>query len=103
MNVIECPEFRRLLCLLRQDLKDSDIPHPSKLRELICQAWQEYFVALKKELAVSAQLLDNPATYLNIFREPKGKFPLRLTLGQMTSSARSWRSLHTGYQKKTGV
>ncbi|KAG1732051.1 hypothetical protein EDB19DRAFT_1593727, partial [Suillus lakei] len=34
------------------DDQDLDIPHPSKLHELICQAWQEYFVALKKELAL---------------------------------------------------
>lgn len=57
LNVVECPEFRSLLLLLRNDLKENMIPHRSKLRELIIDAWREYFQALKKDLAVSTNTL----------------------------------------------
>jgi len=50
---MECPEFRRLLLLLRPDLKDANIPHRSKLRELIINAWKREFENLKCDLAVS--------------------------------------------------
>jgi hypothetical protein len=53
INIIECVEFRRLIRLLRKDLTDSDIPHRTKLRELIIVAWQEYFQVLKGDLAMS--------------------------------------------------
>jgi hypothetical protein len=53
LNIIECKEFRKLLLLLHQDLKDSDIPHCTKIRESIITAWQTYFATLKDELAVS--------------------------------------------------
>jgi hypothetical protein len=52
LNLVECPEFRALLLLLRQDLKDTMIPHRTKLRELIVEAWKQYFVVLKRKLAV---------------------------------------------------
>jgi hypothetical protein len=52
LNVIECPEFRALLLLLRNDLKDSMIPHRTKLRELVIEAWRRYFNILKKDLEV---------------------------------------------------
>jgi len=52
---MECPEFRQLLLLLRNNLKDSDIPHRTKTRELVLQAWRDYFVALKADLKVSHQ------------------------------------------------
>jgi hypothetical protein len=51
VNVIECPEFRKLLRLLRPDVA---LPHRSKLRELILQAWRMYFQDLKVDLAVSS-------------------------------------------------
>lgn len=51
VNVVECPEFRALLSLLRPDL---GVPHRSKMRELILQAWRCYFQGLKRDLAVSS-------------------------------------------------
>jgi len=33
INVMECPEFRNLLLLLRPDLADKDIPHRTKLHQ----------------------------------------------------------------------
>jgi hypothetical protein len=57
MNVMECPEFRRLIRFLRPDLKESDIPHRMKISDLILEIWNEHFQVLKAELAVSIQLL----------------------------------------------
>ncbi|KAG2750991.1 hypothetical protein P692DRAFT_20647111, partial [Suillus brevipes Sb2] len=39
INVVECPEFRQLLRLMHQDLKESDIPRRMKFRSLIIDAW----------------------------------------------------------------
>ncbi|KIK25338.1 hypothetical protein PISMIDRAFT_9694 [Pisolithus microcarpus 441] len=51
INVIECPEFRHLILLLHQDLQETDIPHRTKLHELILEAWRDYFRILKQDLA----------------------------------------------------
>ena len=52
LNVVECNEFRRLLLFLREDLKDTDIPHRTKIKMDIIEAWKDYFVTLKQDLAV---------------------------------------------------
>lgn len=52
--VLDCPEFRSLLLLLRSDLKDSDIPHRTKGRSLIIEAWKDHFATLRVQLAVCA-------------------------------------------------
>jgi hypothetical protein len=52
LNLVECREFRLLLLLLRNDLKEAMIPHRTKLRELIVQAWRQYFRVLRSDLAV---------------------------------------------------
>ena len=57
INVIECPEFRALLLLLRGELKDSDIPHRIKLHGQVMKAWVQWFMELKKELGVSSKQL----------------------------------------------
>ena len=51
--VIECPEFRDLLLLLRESLHDTDIPHRTKIRTAIIEAWTTWFQTLKGSLAVS--------------------------------------------------
>ena len=50
--ILDCPEFCKLLLLLWNDLKDSDIPHRTKGRALIIEAWKKHFMALHAELAV---------------------------------------------------
>ena len=52
LDVIECPEFRDLLLLLRDDFKDTQILHCCKLRELILYQWSTYFKDLRKDLEV---------------------------------------------------
>jgi hypothetical protein len=56
LNVVECPEFRRLLLLLREELQGKDIPRRTKIREEIIQSWQEYFTILKEDMAVRIKL-----------------------------------------------
>ncbi|KAG2062389.1 hypothetical protein BDR06DRAFT_1016327 [Suillus hirtellus] len=56
ISVVKCPEFHQLLCLLWQDLKDSDILHHSKLQQLIIDAWNEYFAAIKLDLTLHSFL-----------------------------------------------
>ncbi|KAJ7448703.1 hypothetical protein FB451DRAFT_1532285 [Mycena latifolia] len=50
INLIENPDFRDLLLLLRESLRDEDIPHRTKLRSLVLDAWLQYYDSLKKEL-----------------------------------------------------
>ncbi|KIK12635.1 hypothetical protein PISMIDRAFT_120519, partial [Pisolithus microcarpus 441] len=60
LNVVECKEFRCLILLLRDDLKDSNIPHHTKIRSDIIQAWKDYFMILKIDLAVPGHFtMDN--------------------------------------------
>jgi hypothetical protein len=52
LNLVECREFRLLLLLLRNDLKEEMIPHRTKLRDLIIRAWKQFFQVLRRDLAV---------------------------------------------------
>lgn len=52
INVVECPEFRDLLLLLREDFKDTDIPHRGKVHDIILHTWSTYFESLRKDLDV---------------------------------------------------
>jgi hypothetical protein len=56
LNVVECPEFRRLILLLRSDLNDSQVPRRTKMRELVLRAWSQYFQVLRRDLAVCLPL-----------------------------------------------
>jgi hypothetical protein len=60
MNIVECPEFRRLLFFMRRDIPEKAIPHRTKLTELVTHTWIEEFNILKADLAVSIQLLPMP-------------------------------------------
>jgi len=52
LNIIECPEFRRLLLHLQTDITDTMIPHRTKLHKLVIQAWGAHFQVLCRNLAV---------------------------------------------------
>jgi hypothetical protein len=52
LNIVECREFRALLLLLHSDLKETMVPHCTKLQELIIKAWKQHFQALKQDLGV---------------------------------------------------
>jgi hypothetical protein len=72
INIIECPEFRRLIRLLRPSLDDTDIFHRTKARELIIDAFHEYFNALKRDLAVG-QPLSGAIRNISFLQAAQGK------------------------------
>jgi hypothetical protein len=51
--MIECPEFRCLIHLLRPEIGETGLFHRTKAREMVIEQLQEYFLVLKKDLAVS--------------------------------------------------
>ncbi|KAF8128334.1 hypothetical protein K438DRAFT_909966 [Mycena galopus ATCC 62051] len=53
INLVENRDFRDLLLLLRETLRDEDIPHRTKLRSLIIDAWLDYWEELRTELRLS--------------------------------------------------
>lgn len=94
---MECPEFRRLLLLLRADLQDKDIPHRTKIREAIVTAWKTWFTSLKRELAVSLTLISwNTMGTDHIFRKLPDESALLLTFGLTVTAAGTWLSHVTG-------
>ncbi|KAJ2921370.1 hypothetical protein H1R20_g15725, partial [Candolleomyces eurysporus] len=50
INVVESVFFRRLLLLLRKELRDEDIPHRTFVRNHICKRWDIYMDELRGEL-----------------------------------------------------
>ncbi|CAA7268998.1 unnamed protein product [Cyclocybe aegerita] len=46
INVVDCPELRDLLLYISVDLKDSDIPHRTKLSELITEAFKREYARM---------------------------------------------------------
>lgn len=70
LNVIECPEFRALLILLRNDLQ-AKIPHRTKLRELVVDAWRQYFQELKADLKVTTYTMLIHITYIRLHVESR--------------------------------
>jgi hypothetical protein len=68
INVVECREFRDLLLLLRESLKETDIPHRTKLREEIIKAWKGWFQILKDDLEVRISVY---WTYADLTRIPE--------------------------------
>ncbi|KAJ7045011.1 hypothetical protein C8F04DRAFT_1174003 [Mycena alexandri] len=78
INLIENREFRDLLLLLRESLRDEEIPHRTKLRSLILDAWLKYYDSLKKELKMGHFTMDNASnnatfmTHLSILLAERG-------------------------------
>jgi hypothetical protein len=54
INVVENREFRDLLTLFRPDYTNADMPHRTKVRSAIIEAWDKTFVDLKAQLLVSS-------------------------------------------------
>lgn len=54
LNVIESQELRHIFLMLRKELKDTDIPHHSTLRNRIEEVVKEHLVQLEKDMSVSA-------------------------------------------------
>jgi hypothetical protein len=52
INVIESPQLRAIFLMLREELKDSDIPHRTSLRQRILDVWNDHLDKLQEEMAV---------------------------------------------------
>ncbi|KAJ6482790.1 ribonuclease H-like domain-containing protein [Mycena sanguinolenta] len=59
INLVENREFRDLLLLLRESLQDNDIPHRTKVREAIIDAWILYYLDLQAQLQIGHFTMDN--------------------------------------------
>jgi len=59
INIIEHPAFHSLLLILHRDIHDMDIPHHTKMHELILASWRRSFETLKAELKVSSWLVSS--------------------------------------------
>lgn len=59
--------------LLRSDLKEAMIPHRTKLRTLIVEAWKRYFHVLKRDLAVSVSAMLFTFTEASVSKNAMGQ------------------------------
>ncbi|KDQ06613.1 hypothetical protein BOTBODRAFT_91089, partial [Botryobasidium botryosum FD-172 SS1] len=59
INVVEGAEFRDLLLFISTELEDTDIPHRTKLTQLIFERYNLEYNAIVKDLALGAFTLDN--------------------------------------------
>ena len=97
LNIVECPKFRKLLLFLWSDLRESFIPHWTKLHELVIQAWRQHFQVLCRELAVHLpQLLSHLFTFFFQSRLLWGRFPLHWIHGPINAMDCFWQSLPIG-------
>ncbi|KAF7328561.1 HAT family dimerization domain-containing protein [Mycena venus] len=53
INVVENEQLRNIFLMLRSELKDSDIPHRTKIRKRIIEVWDEHLAHLESEMATA--------------------------------------------------
>ncbi|KAJ6616803.1 hypothetical protein B0H10DRAFT_2190322 [Mycena sp. CBHHK59/15] len=51
LNVVKNAQLRAIFLMLRAELKDSDIPHRTKIRKWIMDIWDEHLNTLQREMA----------------------------------------------------
>lgn len=56
--MVDSPRLRKLCLLLRGDLKESDIPHHTTIRDRIDKAFKSHMTKLEEDLGVSLILLN---------------------------------------------
>lgn len=52
LNVVENPQLQQIFLMLKEDLRDSDIPHRSTICEQIIEVLDEHENHLKADMAV---------------------------------------------------
>ena len=57
INIVESPRLKKIFLLLRQELKESDIPGRTTIRKKIDQVYQDYLKQLEEEMTVSNQVI----------------------------------------------
>jgi hypothetical protein len=58
INVIESPRLRKIFLLLREELKESDIPSRSTIRNHIEEVFEEHMAELEEEMGNCNFILD---------------------------------------------
>ena len=53
INVIESPKLHAIFLMLREELKDSDIPHHTKIQKQIMEVWDEHLDVLQDQMKVN--------------------------------------------------
>ena len=53
INIVESPRLKKIFLLLREELKESDIPSRTTMRNRIEQVYDEYMKELEGEMAVN--------------------------------------------------
>ncbi|KAF7334741.1 HAT family dimerization domain-containing protein [Mycena sanguinolenta] len=53
INVAENQQLRNIFLMLRSELKDSDIPHRTKIRQRVMEIWDEHLDKLESEMAAA--------------------------------------------------
>jgi len=57
LNAIENLQLRQIFLMLREELRDSDIPHHLTIRARIIEVWDEHLDDLQKEMKVWKRFL----------------------------------------------
>ncbi|PPQ99786.1 LOW QUALITY PROTEIN: hypothetical protein CVT26_009163, partial [Gymnopilus dilepis] len=95
LNVVESPHLRRIFMLLKSDLKDSDIPHRTAIRNHVKEVYDEYLMQLESDIKVRFSLLvRNCLTCEN--RKLSGRCPSRQISGPTLIYRHLWPSQLTG-------
>ena len=92
LSIVESVSLQRLFLMLRKELRDSDIPHKTTIRDRVEEVLMEHFDNLEKEMHVSKSFIHllwiitlslNSRTVLARFRLP-------MTCGLTQISFPSW-------------
>ena len=59
--------------MLREELRDSDIPHRSKMRDRIMEVFKEHLAMLKSDMEVCSSHSSASTTYIIIYLESIGE------------------------------
>ncbi|KDQ05698.1 hypothetical protein BOTBODRAFT_91800, partial [Botryobasidium botryosum FD-172 SS1] len=59
INVVESPEFRALLTFLRDDVRNGDLPHRTKLTRMVMAEWVKETESLRADLLTGRHTADN--------------------------------------------
>ena len=78
--VIENPQLRAIFLMLREELKDEDIPHRTTVRNRILQIWDEHLEQLSSEMQVRAHFLLKAIPHCPTLQESLGKVSFTMDL-----------------------
>ncbi|KAJ6537037.1 hypothetical protein B0H19DRAFT_1317438 [Mycena capillaripes] len=92
INVIENKHLRNLFLMLREDLRDSDIPHRSIIRNPIMELLDEHLDQIEADIAVCNPSKLYVMTYpLQTMRRQSGRCRRPWIYGQIKGSDPSWQ------------